>query len=578
MATKFTINGIATGQTIEASQVSQSVQAFTAADAYDIQVSGSVLLTGSFIQQSGSAENVTRIQLKQVADSTASAAAPYTLPGSFGFVAIDSDGYLYSASASSGTQGAQGVQGETGVNGTQGENGTQGNSGPAGPQGAEGANGTNGAQGGNGAQGTAGSGGTQGDSGPIGPKGDTGANGSNGTQGAIGVNGPQGVDGTKGDTGGAGTQGANGNTGAKGDTGAKGEIGTKGDTGAGTQGANGAQGTDGTQGADGTQGTDGTKGDTGAGTQGANGAQGTDGAKGEIGVKGDTGAGTQGANGAQGADGTNGTNGTNGAKGDTGAQGVDGTKGAGGAQGENGTQGTNGPQGTDGTKGDTGSKGNEGSGGGGSAFNGVVRYLVEQNGSNYEINATVATKMLLVSWTRSGTNLTISSTAHGLSVGDKVVITNSNDTGQQVASIDSVTTDAFVVTTTNSGGTSGSEAQYGTLFTSTVTNTGGDVTGVVMVAPGGKVATSQLLSLSIFCGSQESALVLTLPSGLGEGAGGYSDKQEINAVGLTALNFAGTGTSGALSPSTTYNLSSNFNQISIGNIDIFEPVMLGIRF
>ena len=38
MATKFTINGIATGQTIEASQVSQSVQAFTAADAYDIQV------------------------------------------------------------------------------------------------------------------------------------------------------------------------------------------------------------------------------------------------------------------------------------------------------------------------------------------------------------------------------------------------------------------------------------------------------------------------------------------------------------------------------------------------------------
>ena len=62
MAKKFTINGIATGQTIEASQVSQSVQALTSAEAYDIQVSGSLILTGSFIQQTGSATSVNNFQ------------------------------------------------------------------------------------------------------------------------------------------------------------------------------------------------------------------------------------------------------------------------------------------------------------------------------------------------------------------------------------------------------------------------------------------------------------------------------------------------------------------------------------
>ena len=47
MAKEFIYNGIATGETIEASQVSQSVDAFTGADAYDITVSGSLELTGS---------------------------------------------------------------------------------------------------------------------------------------------------------------------------------------------------------------------------------------------------------------------------------------------------------------------------------------------------------------------------------------------------------------------------------------------------------------------------------------------------------------------------------------------------
>ena len=537
MATKFTINGIATGQTIEASQVSQSVQAFTAADAYDIQVSGSVLLTGSFIQQSGSAENVTRIQLKQVADSTASAAAPYTLPGSFGFVAIDSDGYLYSASAAAGSQGATGAQGTNGAQGDSGTQGAQGNTGGTGTQGATGADGGDGTQGGTGAQGTAGSGGSQGETGPIGPQGQTGTNGTNGSQGATGINGPQGADGEKGATGDVGTQGESGNTGAQGNTG---PAGPQGATGAGTQGATGTQGNTGTQGADG---------DT--GSQGA------------------TGAGTQGATGAQGADGTNGTNGT---------QGETGTQGTTGAQGTDGTNGPQGATGTDGTQGETGAKGDEGSGGGaGNVYNPQVRYLVDSSGTDYELYATSTTNLFVASWSRTGTTLTITHASHGLGNGDKVIVRNANE-DYLIGTVANSAANTFDVTCNNTGGTSGTEAAYGSLFTATVTNSSGDVTAIVMTAPGGISGSSQLNNIQLFANNQENTMTITVPSGLQEGAGGYTDKQSINQVVAVANNFDGTGTSGALTPSISYNLGANFNRFTVAGIDNFTPIALNVRF
>ena len=47
MAKEFIYDGIETNETIKASQVSQSVDAFTGAVAYDITISGSLELTGS---------------------------------------------------------------------------------------------------------------------------------------------------------------------------------------------------------------------------------------------------------------------------------------------------------------------------------------------------------------------------------------------------------------------------------------------------------------------------------------------------------------------------------------------------
>ena len=50
MANTLSNTGIVTGQTVEALQVSQSVDAFTGANDYDITISGSLTLTGSLLQ------------------------------------------------------------------------------------------------------------------------------------------------------------------------------------------------------------------------------------------------------------------------------------------------------------------------------------------------------------------------------------------------------------------------------------------------------------------------------------------------------------------------------------------------
>ena len=111
-------NGIQTGQTIEALQVSQSVDAFTGADEYDITISGSLEITGSLLT-TGS------VVFKQVAENQTNTA--------YGIVLVDPDGQLYSGSSSglAGEKGEEGAQGSTGF-GDKGEKGSVGQNGDKG--------------------------------------------------------------------------------------------------------------------------------------------------------------------------------------------------------------------------------------------------------------------------------------------------------------------------------------------------------------------------------------------------------------------------------------------------------------
>jgi hypothetical protein len=99
MANTLSNNGIATGQTIEALQVSQSLDAFTGDKAYDITISGSLTLTGSLFS-TGS------VQFKNVAQNTTNT--------TFGLVLIDEYGTLYSGSSSAGSKGEKGQKGDFG--------------------------------------------------------------------------------------------------------------------------------------------------------------------------------------------------------------------------------------------------------------------------------------------------------------------------------------------------------------------------------------------------------------------------------------------------------------------------------
>ena len=587
MALTLDKTNIQTGLTIEALQVSQSVDAFTGAQNYDITIgnstdpalSGSLKITGS-LHLSGS---YNKFDMGPAVAST-------------GYVVQidDATNTISKASIASGTKGAQGVagdkgaegplgpQGETGAGGSagakgdlgpqgsggaQGATGQKGEDGATGPQGTIGNTGPTGAKGDLGPQGETGAGGDKGDIGTqgaigAGTKGDAGPTGPEGPQGAIGATGPTGT-GTKGDT---GPTGPTGGAGAKGDTGSTGGAGAKGDTGAtGPTGGDGAKGDKGEVGANGTKGDTGEKGAEGVGSQGETGAKGDDGTAGAKGQKGDDGE--KGQKGEIGADSTV-----------AGPQGTIGTKGDVGPNGPNGPVGPQGTVGTTGTQGTDGAKGDEGSGGGsGNVYNPQTRYLVASDGDNFQLYATATSNMFSGTWSRSGAELTISGSANGLAAGDKVVVRNTNE-NYQVIDVVSATADGFVATCANTGGASGTEAVYGTLFTAAVTQNAGDVTAIVISAPGGTQGASQLNGISLFTGNQQSALAITVPSGLQEGAGGYSDKQEINIASIDCKAFSGTGTSGAMSPVATYNLGANFNRIDVSNIDNFTPINLSLRF
>jgi len=549
MAKKFTINGIATGQTIEASQVSQSVQALTSAEAYDIQVSGSLILTGSFIQQSGSAGNVSNIQLKQVAMNTGSA-----LPGSYGFVAIDSSGLLYSASASTGAQGATGTQGTNGSTGTQGAGGVQGNTGPAGPQGVAGLNGSAGAQGAEGSNGPQGADGTKGAPG-VGAQGET---GNTGAQGAIGAGGPAGSQGATG----AGTQGAQGETGGTGPVGTQGADGAQGQQGASVT---GAQGADGTQGAGGTQGTD--------GTTGPNGPQGATGADSTV-------SGPQGANGAQGTNGTagpQGADGTNGGPGSQGATGGDGPTGPNGPQGATGV-GTQGADGNTGPQGAGGSQGPEGTGGGSATvFNTQRRYRVyDTTDIKLELQST-GNYMGGCSWNRINTELFITSSAHGLSNGDVVTYINTNGLTKSEA-VTVTDPNIFRIDVANSGATSGTEAAYIPGFSASLTLNGTDsVTAISITAPGSISASAQLNSMKLYAAGQGDDIAITFPApGLNEGAGFAAvNFQSINPMTFAAQKDSGGGTyTTSITPQVKYGRASNQNVATITGVGEFAPMVI----
>jgi len=515
----------------------------------------------------------------------------------------------------SGSSGTSGTSGAAGASGSSGTSGAAGASGSSGTSGASGSSGTSGI-GSDGSSGTSGVGtdGSSGTSGTQGPQGDPGADGSSGTSGVgtdgssgtSGTQGPQGDPGADGSSGtsGVGTDGSSGTSGTQGPQGDPGADGSSGTSGVGTD---GSSGTSGTQGPQGNPGADGSSGTSGVGTDGSSGTSGTQGPQGDPGADGSSG--TSGV----GTDGSSGTSGTQGPAGDSGSSGTSGTSGAPGASGSSGTSGA-GSSVTildDGTSVTTDVQsinfagagvviteptadnvvvtiaGGGGGGGISDVYNNNIRYTAYSAGSpdsDGRVRVDITSTGDLtggLSWSRSSTTITITSTAHGLSSGDYVVVRNMGDTDYVYGAISNVSTNAFDITNAvNSGDTSGTEGAYIPAYAVTsVTDSSGDLSAVVLDGPntGNPILHTILTYAQCADGQTESPVTFTVPTGTGGGAGGYTSKETTQPPLVSVMSMDGTGTSSYTigSDGVSLNLSTNRNVISITGVSTFG---IGILF
>jgi hypothetical protein len=131
-------------------------------------------------------------------------------------------------------------------------------------------------------------------------------------------------------------------------------------------------------------------------------------------------------------------------------------------------------------------------------------------------SATVNTGL---TWARTTTTLTITHVAHGRSNGDMVIVRNANQDNFN-GTITVTSLDTFTVTTTNSGGASGTAAAYSLGFT-VGTPTAAALT--ITAPAGGDV---QLLSVLFATGARSGdTLAITLPQSATNGAGANTTGQ-----------------------------------------------------
>ena len=246
--------------------------------------------------------------------------------------------------------------------------------------------------------------------------------------------------------------------------------------------------------------------------------------QGFTGVQGETGFGIQGETGLPGPTGYQGPTGWQGLTGPQGLglTGLPGVTGVEGPVGETGIQGygTTGAQGETGAIGITGSQGETGTSGQVSEqpfYNTVSRYSLVGSSGEEVWCVSSSTVFSGLSWTRSGTTLTINNTNHGHVSGNRVIIRNTN-VDYQEGLIVSASTNFFTFTTSNTGATSGEGGAYSLGFT--YSHVGSPKTGGTLYAPSGTHADCQLISLRIRTGGRSgTSYVLTVPEDAVNGAG-----------------------------------------------------------
>jgi len=203
--------------------------------------------------------------------------------------------------------------------------------------------------------------------------------------------------------------------------------------------------------------------------------------------------------------------------------------------------------------------------GGGGGISTVLSPTVRYQAFEQTISGVVVASQILstgtlyagLSWSQSGTTVTITSTAHGLTNGDYIVVRGGADSYLYVL-ITYVDVDTFTYTSATTATTTGTDGAYVPAFKlSSVTKT----TVTIDEPSSGNV---QLLSMT-FSTEQtgQPFITVTVPNTIENGAGGNTDLfDKNNPVVSNSINGA-TSTGAAVSFSTT----SNFNQFKVEGIN-----------
>ena len=177
-----------------------------------------------------------------------------------------------------------------------------------------------------------------------------------------------------------------------------------------------------------------------------------------------------------------------------------------------------------------------------SLYNETVRYLIDNTTVQYSGSPIIGTNDKITmcssgniyanrSWTRSGTTLTVNSTAHGLLAGDGVVIRNGASTDSyNFYIVQTASANSFTVTVANSGGTSGSGLTYIPSFAVTSWSSG---TSMTISSP--TVGNAQLLSVTVCTVMSTSSFFVTVDgAGISNGGGVNSSVRTMNPPVVSA--------------------------------------------
>jgi hypothetical protein len=221
-----------------------------------------------------------------------------------------------------------------------------------------------------------------------------------------------------------------------------------------------------------------------------------------------------------------------------------------------------------------------------SVYSTTVRYLIDNTtaqaaggpsiGSNDKITLMSSGNIYFNrTWTRSATTLTINSTAHGLSVGDGVLVRNSTASDSyNYYIVQTSVPNSFTVTVANSGTTSGSELAYIPAFSVSTWTSG---TAITVSSP--TVGNAQLLSLTVNTTLNATSFAVTVDGqGISNGGGSNTSAQTMNPPVVSAHNR----TSGAdLDASCTLDTSSpfqTFNIIGMNNVGTGDQTIMKFNF